>query len=329
MAAGEAGEPEPPGPSRLFAGVTFWVNPSLGLAGYTALAQLLVAHGAEPVTPLPATPLELVRARAFDVDPARVTHVVTPDLDFPSQPSLCALPQPPALVTPAWVHAAVANGFLHRPEYYSPDPANFFSGVVVTTTGGITARDRDLLFAAVEAKGGQFRHNLTKDTTHLVTLMPSGKKYEVALSRPEFGIKVVLPQYFDDCVKLKRRLSENLYQWPEPKILDADGIAGLEIREEAGTFQRIPQGVRAPLNPAITDDTDLMPSTRFLADLTFCIPPSLPRIWTDKLTKAGAKVVHNYAPDVDCVVSLDRAGPTWAKVRKLTDLAGMFGFRPF
>lgn len=102
----------------------------------------------------------------------------------------------------------------------------------MTTTGGITLRDRETLFASVAAHGGQFRDNLTKDVTHLVALQPSGKKYEVATTMTELNIAVVLPQYFDDCAKVRKRLDADLYRFPNPAILQGDPDKFLKIKEQ-------------------------------------------------------------------------------------------------
>jgi hypothetical protein len=69
---------------------------------------------------------------------------------------------------------------------------------------------------------------LTKDTTHLLVLSPTGDKYKTARRyQPSTGIKIVLVHWFDDCFKVEHRLPEGPYEKPlldaERQYLDADG----------------------------------------------------------------------------------------------------------
>lgn len=76
----------------LFKNVRYWLNPNLGLTRYLLLADLLDSHGAKPADEsLPDFRTDdkfaakfLVRARAFECDPTKVTHIITEDTDFPS-----------------------------------------------------------------------------------------------------------------------------------------------------------------------------------------------------------------------------------------------------
>jgi hypothetical protein len=54
---------------------------------------------------------------------------------------------------------------------------------------------------------------------------------------------------------------------------------------------------------------------RFLEGIRFYISYPIPRVWIEKLQKAGAKVITQYSTDeVDCVVVLNRGGQAWAMV---------------
>jgi len=61
----------------------------------------------------------------------------------------------------------------HSPQFYSPNPSKIFSGIIVATSQ-LWGRDRDIIAAAVQTFGGQFRRSLTPDVTHLVLLRPEG-----------------------------------------------------------------------------------------------------------------------------------------------------------
>ncbi|KAF7970484.1 hypothetical protein HWV62_23847 [Athelia sp. TMB] len=99
------------------------------------------------------------------------------------------------------------------------------TGHVVT----LASADTDTLSAGIIALGGQFRTGLTRDVTHLFALSSSSPKYETAMHyQKDTGMKVVLPHWFDDVVKLGVRalasqqgagLDTKPYEWPEPAIL--------------------------------------------------------------------------------------------------------------
>ena len=58
--------------------------------------------------------------------------------------------------------------YLFSPQYFSPDPAVIFSGIVACA-GDLPSAD---LAAGITALGGQWRMGLTKDVTHLFAISP-------------------------------------------------------------------------------------------------------------------------------------------------------------
>ncbi|KAJ7032738.1 hypothetical protein C8F04DRAFT_645408 [Mycena alexandri] len=62
---------------------------------------------------------------------------------------------------------------------------------------------------------------LTKDVTHLFAVSPISEKYSTGMShRDQTGLKVLVPDWFDDSVQLGvRDLSTETYEWPEPEVL--------------------------------------------------------------------------------------------------------------
>jgi len=113
-----------------------------------------------------------------------------------------------------------------RPQYYSADPAMIFSGIVACACE-LPSADLEVLSAGITALGGQWRGGLTKDVTHLFALSPASTKYSTAMHyREETGVRVILPHWFDDAVRLGMGgLSTKPYEWPDPEILK--GIDGL------------------------------------------------------------------------------------------------------
>jgi hypothetical protein len=88
----------------------------------------------------------------------------------------------------------------------------------------MTPPDLEVLSAGITALGGQWRAGLTRDVTHLFALGPGSDKYETAMHfQADTHMKVVLPHWFDDAVKLGvGGLPTAGYEWPEPRYLRAD-----------------------------------------------------------------------------------------------------------
>ncbi|KAL4242530.1 hypothetical protein ABKN59_011898 [Abortiporus biennis] len=137
------------------------------------------------------------------------------------------------LVTPQWVERSLVLGEPQEPTYYSPDPSKLFSGVVATSEG-LSQTDTEILSAGITALGGQWRTALTKEVTHLFTLGSGTLKYETALCyKDSMGMKVLVPHWFDDSVRLGfRGLKTEPYEWPDPKVFKNGWDGSAEQQEE-------------------------------------------------------------------------------------------------
>jgi len=93
--------------------------------------------------------------------------------------------------------------------------------------------DVEIISAGITALGGQWRSALSKDVTHLFATTPGSGKYESALTHKEQNaIKIVLPHWFDDSVRLGlRNLETEAYEWPNPSTLKAPTIQGKRTRK--------------------------------------------------------------------------------------------------
>jgi hypothetical protein len=85
--------------------------------------------------------------------------------------------------------------------------------------------DIEILSAGIAQLGGQWRSGLTKDITHLFVVKSGSEKYQHALEySPQTGLKIVVPHWFDDSVKLGvRDLDTTPYEWPDPQVLKNPG----------------------------------------------------------------------------------------------------------
>ncbi|KAH0536184.1 hypothetical protein FGG08_006923 [Glutinoglossum americanum] len=191
----------------LFHDISFCIvtSETLSEAESRRLATLLVENGAEYI-PLPsdssAVPIE------------EITHIISSTTDFPAYPGACDAFV--SVVKPEWVDVSASRKRLLPVRPYNPDPRLFFSGVVITCAD-IPEGDKDAIVGGVLSMGGLYTNGVTKLVTHIVALTEENDKCRQAASR---GIraKVVLPHWFDDCLKLGKKIDERPYSLPGPEI---------------------------------------------------------------------------------------------------------------
>ncbi|KAI8921698.1 hypothetical protein BC831DRAFT_515070 [Entophlyctis helioformis] len=192
---------EPP----LLRGMRFFVHRTLPAPVYERMTALLVQHGGRLVDGLSAAV----------VDGTEQTDVVVVTALYDE-----ALAAHLRLVTPLWVEKVVQHRRLCGPEFYSPNPALFYSGMVICCDDQIPIGDVHILIAAMEQFGGQWRTQLTSDVTHWVTL--SDATTEAVEAAQMGGVKIILPHYFDDCATFRRLCPDDPYLFPDPRLLSRD-----------------------------------------------------------------------------------------------------------
>ncbi|KAI5479354.1 BRCT domain protein Brc1 [Pseudohyphozyma bogoriensis] len=207
----------------LFSSIVFRIHPSIRLTVRKKLTDLLLQRGAS-----------LSDSADDDTndesDISSLTHYITDTLEFPQ----CKKFRPTAedkakdpkggwneqvqLVTPMWVTRSFDLQALQPPQYYSPDRALYFSGFCFCTSE-LPESDALAIQSGVQALGGQWRKELTREVTHLFALAPHGAKYEAALKYgPTLGMVALLPHWFEESIKLHQPLPIDLYKFPDPQI---------------------------------------------------------------------------------------------------------------
>ncbi|KAG2338757.1 hypothetical protein BDR05DRAFT_918059 [Suillus weaverae] len=123
------------------------------------------------------------------------------------------------VVSGMWVQRSIVLGKLQLEQYYSPDSTMIFSGIVACATD-LSPSDLEVLSAGITSLGGQWRTGLTRDVTHLFALHEQSDKYQTAMHfAPHTHMSVLTPHWFDDSVRVGRRVPEGPYLWPDPKVL--------------------------------------------------------------------------------------------------------------
>lgn len=133
--------------------------------------------------------------------------MVANNVDFPHFHELQNLMVP--TVTPDWIKESIKIGKKVPMRPYSPDPRNFLSKVQICCSG-LSKGDTDAISAGVRAVGGDCNKELNRYTTHVIATDIKTDICETALACG-FDIKVVSPEWVDDCIKLRCKLNEDPY----------------------------------------------------------------------------------------------------------------------
>ncbi|PVI08471.1 BRCT domain-containing protein [Periconia macrospinosa] len=160
----------------------------------------------------------------FDVSKGRmeqiesVAYIVSTTTDFPDY--YRALDLMIHIVKPKFIEDCLKVSKVKNPRSYNPDPALFMTDVVAVC-GDLPEGDQDAIAGGIIAMGGQYSTGLTKATTHLFALSMDDSRCKLAVDK-KLPLKIVLPHWFDDCLKVGRRIHERPYILPEPEILNHD-----------------------------------------------------------------------------------------------------------
>ncbi|KAG0699519.1 hypothetical protein DFH29DRAFT_1070645 [Suillus ampliporus] len=164
------------------------------------------------------------------------------------------------VVSGMWVQRSIVLGKLQLEQYYSPDPTMIFSGIVACATD-LSSSDLEVLSAGITSLGGQWRTGLTRDVTHLFALHEQSDKYQTAMHfAPHTHMSVLTPHWFDDSVRVGRRVPEGPYLWPDPKVLQPGvhvtmGDDDVEIGE-SGKKKRKKSGETRLSSPVATEEAE-------------------------------------------------------------------------
>ena len=195
-----------PPPHLLFVSITYYIVPSFSLNGIEELDAVLQEYGGS-------------RAEGGLKD-RKLTTVIA---NSPRWEGWEEVREDSRIdvVTDKWVERSVVLGNLQLAQHFSTNPALLFSGVVACLTSDLPPTDLEVLSAGIIALGGQWRTGLTKDVTHLFAMTLSSSKYATAMHyQGTTRIKVVLPHWFDDTIRLGTgKLGTEPYEWPGVKML--------------------------------------------------------------------------------------------------------------
>lgn len=137
----------------------------------------------------------------------------------------------------------------------------------------IPSNDVEVLSAGITAHGGLWRTTLTVDVTHLFACSATSKSYTIALAQQNAThIKIVLPHWFDECVRLNRgSVDVTKFEWPDPPYLSPSEDAKRWTKTDPlkkTLFRTINADTDAEFDPTTLPSKKIWKQRRFLLSRT-------------------------------------------------------------
>ncbi|PLB46740.1 BRCT domain protein [Aspergillus steynii IBT 23096] len=243
------------------------------------------------------------------------THLVSSTIDFPDFDAANDALIP--VVKPQWLHACLSKRKLANPRQYSPDPRLFLNDVVVTC-GDIPEGDKDAIVGGVLAKGGLYSPRMTHMVTHLVDLTADSDKARIAIGK-KLNAKIVLPHWFDDCLKLGRRIDERPYTLPDPEILRAAPdapIRSVDNRDIVGASTPEPTSLPNVMSPNSRPKLDVFEGKQVMLCTDLGIGPHLIESISDIIKQGGGSMTSNIST-ADLLICRYREGVAYRIAARL------------
>ncbi|KAJ5659513.1 hypothetical protein N7507_005964 [Penicillium longicatenatum] len=276
------------------------------------LAAVIEEYGGEP---------SIHKSSPTKGDTAECTHIVSNTINFESYDIACKALIP--IVKPSWVHTSLSKRKLANPRQHSPDPRLFLHDVVVTC-GDIPEGDKDAIIGGVVAKGGLYSPRMSALVTHLVDLTMDSDKARLTQAK-KLRAKIVLPHWFDDCLKLGRRIDERPYILPDPEILRAnpdDPIRGNGNKGLAGASTPEPSALpTVNIDAQGTNDRSVFDGKCIMLSPDLSIGSRLLESIETVIKQGGATVTRNLN-EADWIICRFREGFVYRNASRLDKEVG-------
>ncbi|EWC48348.1 hypothetical protein DRE_02117 [Drechslerella stenobrocha 248] len=288
MAAAAAPRPGKP----LFHDVNFTLIKSPNFIGkeYDTVRQHLLDHGAVEVELEPSV---------YDVPTINLeetTHIIASDIEFSAFSELERRrlageidQRMLTVIKPAWVLDSIAKKKTQHVRAYNADPRMIFSGIEAVIAD-LPEGDSEAICGGILAMGGLHRSSLSRVTTHIVALSLDNEVCKVALEKG-LTVKIVMPHWFDDCLRLNRRIDEAPYLLPDPAIMTMKSKDPLPYPTlNLAHIHDHPE--RQDPNPeSMRNKTDIFMGKRFYFTPDLGLGAKLQKILQDIVFQGGGKVV--------------------------------------
>jgi hypothetical protein len=218
---------------------------------------------------------------------------------------------PTLMATTTFIDQSYFHKVKYNIEHYSPDKKMIFSGFKVHST---INSENEIIYGGVEAFGGQYTLEYSPDITHLIT----HNFDDLAKKSIAAGIKVITPEYFDDCFKLQQKCSDEHYIFPNPNIYSSDifNLLGVKQKRLKSITKADDPRFLAPF--LIYIDPILYPDQLFSASTSDNVPPPTsqeqPR-WIKNIISFGGRLTIDI--DQSNLVITDIQSTIYQKVIKI------------
>lgn len=155
-----------------------------------------------------------------------VDFVVAKDVQATKYKWACGVVRKPVLMS-SWLRQCATE---HRQIPHDPHRMLPLAGLNICATG-IMFEDRYRIQAAAQKNGGAYHSDLTKECSHLIALVPDGRKYEAAIT---WGLKVVSQNWLWESIKHMMRLDETLFPVVSPIVQETRIVVGA-VKEDVMT----------------------------------------------------------------------------------------------
>lgn len=147
-----------------------------------------------------------------------LSHIISKSINFPQYEFSQEYMIP--IVSPEWVNASLKAGRLSSLRSFFPadDLARLFKKFIFSIDDSIPNVDSKLYKIIIEEYGGQWQPQITKFTTHVISVDISSDSCIIANSIPNLDIVCIIPQYIEDSIKSQKLQDESLYQVNNPRI---------------------------------------------------------------------------------------------------------------
>ncbi|KAK2767044.1 hypothetical protein FQN54_006362 [Arachnomyces sp. PD_36] len=231
----------------------------LPLAGTILCCTSIVS---EKRAELAAIARQMGATHKFDLT-SDVTHLIVGETNTPKYKFVAKARSDVVVVKPEWVNA-VRESWMEGGDtdlQWLEDQYKFpiFGGLSICVTGFDDLDFRDHLKRTITTHGGEFRDDLTKSVTHLISRNTRGQKYQFAV---EWGIRVVSLKWFHESLERGMVLEEELYSPLKPTDEQGIGAWNRSLPETRGKRPKaVEPAARRPRKLRRTASTKLLDQT--------------------------------------------------------------------
>lgn len=221
-----------------------------------------------------------------------INHIITETIDFIEFETAFNAMIP--ITTPDWVYDSISMRKPVHTSKYSPDPKLFLKHCFICIGDDVPNSDKEIIYGGVKAFGGLYLDMLTSHTTHLITNDINSDKAILATSC-DVDIKIVSPNWIDDCFKMGKKLNEDKY------LVDASSIdPDSPIKSRSFT--------ETDVNNILKYNANFFNDKKFYISSDYNLSKNLKLAITSLILKNGGKLTSKFSDSIDVYIGKYRFG---------------------